>query len=153
LRRGAARAVGEPEGAIAASEVDHSEGRFRLRGTHRLRGQAADGVDGYVRVSKRETPHERKATRKCRTCGGSTTIFLRAMRYEARLTRFSGDGGVDVIAHRDAFGAEPPLIKVQCKQTTSKIGGHDAQRLVSARGNGALGTSGGERADGAVAGV
>jgi len=68
-----------------------------------------------------------------------TAALLRAMGYEARTTRFSGDGGVDVIAHRDAFGAEPPIIKVQCKHTTNKIGGPDVQRLVGARGDGEFG--------------
>ena len=56
--------------------------------------------------------------------------LLRAMGYEARLTQFSGDGGVDVIAHRDPLGVEPPLIKVQVKQMTSTIGAPDVQRLI-----------------------
>lgn len=55
--------------------------------------------------------------------------LLRAMGYRARVTRKTGDGGVDVIAHRDELGFEPPIIKVQCKQTLATIGRPDIQRL------------------------
>ena len=61
-----------------------------------------------------------------------TAALLRAMGYQARTTRYSSDGGIDVIAHRDPFGAEPPIIKVQCKHTTNTIGNPDVQRLVGA---------------------
>lgn len=59
-----------------------------------------------------------------------TADLLRAMGYEARVTEYSQDGGVDVIAHKDPLGVEPPLIKVQCKQMTSTIGAPGVQQLV-----------------------
>lgn len=59
-----------------------------------------------------------------------TADLLRAMGYEARVTAYSQDGGVDVIAHRDLLGLEPPLIKVQCKHQTGSVGAPDVQRLV-----------------------
>jgi restriction system protein len=55
--------------------------------------------------------------------------LLECMGYRTQVTQASGDGGVDVIAHRDPLGLEPPIIKVQCKRTTSSIGGPDVQRL------------------------
>lgn len=55
--------------------------------------------------------------------------LLEAMGYRTRVTQISGDGGVDIIAHRDPLGLEPPIIKVQCKRTTGGIGGPDVQRL------------------------
>lgn len=55
--------------------------------------------------------------------------LLEAMGYRARVTPPAGDGGVDIIAHRDPLGLEPPIIKVQCKRTTSSMGGPDVQRL------------------------
>lgn len=58
--------------------------------------------------------------------------LLRAMGYHARLTRFTGDGGVDIIAHKDELGFEPPIIKVQCKQVLSTIGGPTVQQLLGA---------------------
>ena len=54
------------------------------------------------------------------------------MGYFARVTTHSGDGGVDIIAHKDELGFEPPIIKVQCKQTLATIGGPTVQRLLGA---------------------
>ncbi|GAB2900805.1 restriction endonuclease [Neomicrococcus lactis] len=64
--------------------------------------------------------------------------LLRALGYQARVTSYSQDGGVDVIAHKDPLGVEPPLIKVQCKHTTSTIGSPDVQQLIGTRGTGEL---------------
>ncbi|WP_322613198.1 restriction endonuclease [Dermacoccus abyssi] len=61
-----------------------------------------------------------------------TADLLRAMGYEARVTDFTGDGGIDVIAHRDALGLQPPIIKVQCKHTTATMGRPEVQRLLGA---------------------
>lgn len=58
--------------------------------------------------------------------------LLQCMGYHARVTKASGDGGVDVIAHRDELGFEPPIIKVQCKQVTSQMGRPDVQKLFGA---------------------
>jgi restriction system protein len=62
-----------------------------------------------------------------------TADLLRAMGYEARVTSYTQDGGVDVIAHRDPLGIEPPLIKVQCKHQAGTIGAPDVQRLVGSQ--------------------
>lgn len=59
-----------------------------------------------------------------------TADLLRALGYEARVTSYSHDGGVDVIAHRDPLGIEPPLIKVQCKHHTGTVGAPEVQQLV-----------------------
>ena len=56
--------------------------------------------------------------------------IIRSMGYVARVSRFSKDGGVDIIAHKDQLGFEPPIIKVQCKQTLSTIGGPTVQQLL-----------------------
>lgn len=55
--------------------------------------------------------------------------LLERMGYHARVTQKSGDGGIDIIAHRDELGFEPPIIKVQCKQTLSTIGQPDVAQL------------------------
>jgi restriction system protein len=55
--------------------------------------------------------------------------LLEAMGYRTQVTQASGDGGIDVIAHRDPLGLEPPIIKVQCKRTTTTMGSPDVQRL------------------------
>lgn len=68
-----------------------------------------------------------------------TADLLRAMGYQARVTAYSADGGVDVLAHKDPLGLEPPLIKVQCKHTTSTRGRPDVQQLIGTLSHGELG--------------
>lgn len=41
------------------------------------------------------------------------------MGYVARVTQRSGDGGVDVIAHKDTLGFEPLLLRFNVKTLTS----------------------------------
>lgn len=55
--------------------------------------------------------------------------LLTCMGYHARVTQKSGDGGVDIIAHRDELGFEPPIIKVQCKQVLGSHGRPEVQQL------------------------
>ncbi|MFJ2469523.1 restriction endonuclease [Glutamicibacter sp. NPDC087583] len=47
-------------------------------------------------------------------------------------------GGVDVIAHKDPLGVEPPLIKVQCKHKTATIDAPEVQQLIGVQGAGEL---------------
>jgi len=56
--------------------------------------------------------------------------LLRSMGYQARVTQYSQDGGVDVIAHRDPLGVEPPQIKVQVKHRTGTVGAPEVQQLI-----------------------
>jgi restriction system protein len=65
--------------------------------------------------------------------------LLECMGYHARVTQQSADGGVDVIAHRDELGFEPPIIKVQCKQITSNSGDPDVNQLLGTLGDGEYG--------------
>jgi len=62
--------------------------------------------------------------------------ILECMGYSARVTEKSSDGGVDVIAHKDELGFEPPIIKVQCKQITSKSSEPEANQLLGTLGEG-----------------
>jgi len=54
--------------------------------------------------------------------------LLERMGYRARVTRATGDGGIDIIAHRDELGFEG-IVKVQCKQTLATIGEPDLSQL------------------------
>lgn len=65
--------------------------------------------------------------------------LLECMGYTARVTSKSGDGGVDVIAHMDALGFQPPIVKVQCKRTTSQSGAPEANQLLGTLGDGEYG--------------
>jgi len=48
--------------------------------------------------------------------------LLNTMGYKTRLSPEGPDGGIDIIAHKDELGFEPPIIKVQVKSSTEKIG-------------------------------
>jgi restriction system protein len=47
--------------------------------------------------------------------------LFRAMGYHSRETRAVRDDGIDVIAHRDELGIEPPIIKIQVKVQDANI--------------------------------
>lgn len=65
--------------------------------------------------------------------------LLECMGYTARVTQKSGDGGVDIIAHMDPLGFQPPIVKVQCKRTTSKTPRPDVDQLLGTLGEGEYG--------------
>ena len=65
--------------------------------------------------------------------------LMECIGYTARVTSRSGDGGVDVIAHMDALGLQPPIIKVQCKRTTSQTPRPEVDQLLGTLGEGEYG--------------
>lgn len=65
-----------------------------------------------------------------------TAHLLECMGYTARVSEKTGDGGVDVIAHTDELGFEPPIIKVQCKRRTDQIGEPEVSQLLGTLGEG-----------------
>lgn len=65
--------------------------------------------------------------------------LLECMGYTARVTPKSGDGGVDVIAHMDPLGFQPPIVKVQCKRTTAQTPRPDVDQLLGTLGDGEYG--------------
>jgi len=48
--------------------------------------------------------------------------LLGAMGYHTRVSLEGPDGGIDIIAHKDELGFEPPIIKVQVKSGEGTIG-------------------------------
>ncbi|HHZ96509.1 MAG TPA: restriction endonuclease [Flavobacteriales bacterium] len=65
--------------------------------------------------------------------------IMECMGYKARVSSKSGDGGVDVIAHKDELGFEPPIIKVQCKKSITSNGEPEVNQLLGALGDGEYG--------------
>lgn len=62
--------------------------------------------------------------------------LMECMGYHARVTEKTGDGGVDVIAHQDALGFQPPIIKIQCKRQFSQVGEPEVSQLLGTLGEG-----------------
>lgn len=48
--------------------------------------------------------------------------LLNSMGYRTRVSPEGPDGGIDIIAHKDELGFEPPIIKVQVKSNDGNIG-------------------------------
>jgi len=48
--------------------------------------------------------------------------LLGIMGYQTRVSPEGPDGGIDIIAHKDELGFEPPIIKVQVKSSDSSVG-------------------------------
>ncbi|MDK9724583.1 MAG: restriction endonuclease [Sterolibacteriaceae bacterium MAG5] len=48
--------------------------------------------------------------------------LLNAMGYRTRVSLEGPDGGIDIVAHKDELGFEPPIIKVQVKSGDGSIG-------------------------------
>ncbi len=48
--------------------------------------------------------------------------LLQTMGYRTRVSPEGTDGGIDIIAHKDELGFEPPIIKVQVKSSEGNIG-------------------------------
>lgn len=65
--------------------------------------------------------------------------ILECMGYTARVTPRSGDGGVDIVAHMDPLGFQPPIVKVQCKRTTGQTPRPDVDQLLGTLGDGEYG--------------
>ena len=48
--------------------------------------------------------------------------LLETMGYRTRISPEGPDSGVDIVAHKDELGFEPPIIKVQVKSTEGSVG-------------------------------
>ena len=65
--------------------------------------------------------------------------LLNAMGYRTRVASEGPDGGIDVIAHKDELGFEPPIIKVQVKSTEGTVGDPVVSALYGKVGPGEFG--------------
>lgn len=65
--------------------------------------------------------------------------LLATMGYRTRVSPEGPDGGIDIIAHRDELGFEPPIIKVQVKSSESSIGDPAVSALYGKVGQGEFG--------------
>jgi restriction system protein len=65
--------------------------------------------------------------------------LLKTMGYRTRVSPEGTDGGVDIIAHRDELGFEPPVIKVQAKSTEGTVGDEIVSQLSGKLGPGEYG--------------
>jgi restriction system protein len=62
--------------------------------------------------------------------------LLNKMGYRTRISSEGPDGGVDIVAHKDELGFEPPIIKVQVKSTEGTTGDPEVSSLYGKVGTG-----------------
>jgi restriction system protein len=55
--------------------------------------------------------------------------LLETMGYRTRVSPEGPDGGIDIVAHRDELGFEPPIIKVQVKSSEGNVGSPEVSAL------------------------
>lgn len=65
--------------------------------------------------------------------------LLQAMGYNTRLQPDGGQGAIDILAHKDELGIEPPIIKVQVKSNDGNIGDPAVSSLYGNVGPGEFG--------------
>lgn len=65
--------------------------------------------------------------------------LLEKMGYQTRISPEGPDGGIDIIAHKDELGFEPPIIKVQVKSTDGSVGDPVVSALYGKIGAGEFG--------------
>jgi restriction system protein len=65
--------------------------------------------------------------------------LLETMGYRTRVSPEGPDRGVDIVAHKDPLGLEPPIIKVQCKSTEGQVGSPEVSGLAGTLGPTELG--------------
>ncbi len=65
--------------------------------------------------------------------------LLEKMGYKIRISPEGPDGGIDIIAHKDELGFEPPIIKVQVKSREGNAGDPEVSALYGKIGNGEFG--------------
>lgn len=65
--------------------------------------------------------------------------LLERMDYRTRVSPEGADGGIDIIAHKDELGFEPPIIKVQVKSNDGSIGDPAVSALYGKIGPGEFG--------------
>jgi len=56
--------------------------------------------------------------------------LLETMGYRTRVSPEGPDGGIDIIAHQDELGFEPPIVKVQVKSTSGNTGQPEVSALL-----------------------
>lgn len=88
---------------IVAEEIENTTRDFILkRLAQEIKGHAFEGFVGHL---------------------------LLAMGYKTRMAQPGPDSGIDIIAHKDELGFEPPIIKVQVKSTEGSVGDPIASAL------------------------
>ena len=122
-------ALYEVGSAMSLFRIKNYAEEFRavLEGRPGKPGSGDDELIAYVAKDVSETTEDfviKKLARDLKgpMMEGLVGSLMEAMGYHATVTRAVRDDGIDVVAHRDELGLEPPIIKVQVKSEEAAIG-------------------------------
>lgn len=98
-----------------------------LEGKEELQPAKNDESIGYVAEDIEQTTHDfilKTLAQDLKGHGFSHFVahLLATMGYRTSVSPEGPDGGIDILAHKDELGFEPPIIKVQVKSTEGSIG-------------------------------
>jgi len=123
-------ALAECKSILTVFQIKHHADEFREALSSTITGKAHASAAPDIEEGTRDFLRKRLSkTLKGYLFEGFVAELLRAMGYHARVTQQSGDGGVDVIAHRDELEIEPPIIKVQVKSSGGTTGDPEVSAL------------------------
>ncbi|HUO55598.1 MAG TPA: restriction endonuclease, partial [Rhodoblastus sp.] len=100
-----------PSGARPASSSDVAEDETQIRVARDIAETTRDFISKKIKTDLKGFPLE-----------PFVADLFRAMGYNAHATRAVRDEGIDVVAHRDELGIEPPILKIQVKAHEGNIG-------------------------------
>ncbi|MCI4678146.1 restriction endonuclease [Rhodoblastus acidophilus] len=100
-----------PSGAGPASSASLTEDETQIRVARDIAETTKDFISKKIKTDLKGFPLE-----------PFVADLFRAMGYNAHATRAVRDEGIDVVAHRDELGIEPPILKIQVKAHDGNIG-------------------------------
>jgi restriction system protein len=122
-------AIYEIGSAMSLFQIKNYADEFRaeLEGKAVPTPVAADTTVGHVTASIEEATRDFILKRLSQELKGHPLAefvghLLGTMGYRSRISLPGPDGGIDIIAHKDELGFEPPIVKVQVKSTSGSVG-------------------------------
>lgn len=113
--------------AISLFQVKNNAEEFRAALDSRIIGPEGDGPQGPDADDIEQMTRDFVLKTISRELKGHPLAdlvahLLNIMGYHTRISPEGPDGGIDIIAHKDELGFEPPIVKVQVKSVDGNIG-------------------------------
>lgn len=118
--------LADPE-ADRTSAADEVESGQETNGSEETEEDAVSAAEEATQATKDYLL--RRWSRTAQTFEEVAAAVFRAMGYTAKVQQGTGDLGVDVVAHKDPLGVEPPIMKIQCKSGTNAVGAPALKQL------------------------
>jgi restriction system protein len=113
--------------AISLFQVKNNSDEFRAALDNKISGPQEDGPQGPDAEDIEQITRDFVLKTLSRELKGHPLAdfvahLLNIIGYHTRISPEGPDGGIDIIAHKDELGFEPPIVKVQVKSADGNIG-------------------------------